>query len=65
MIIRFISYLIFIIGILYILFGVLQLHYLDVYPQDDYRFTYVLWSIPLGIVFSILCIFGRLLAPSE
>lgn len=63
--IKVLSYLILIIGVFYILFGLLQLHFMGIYPQDEYRFTYLLWSFPIGIGCVVLATVTRLLASSD
>ena len=63
--IKVISYLILIIGVFYTLFGLSQLYYIGVYPQDEYRLTYVLWSLPIGIGCVVLAMVSRLLASSK
>ena len=63
--IRILSSLVFLIGIFYILFGLLQLHFMGIYPQDEYRFTYLLWSFPIGIGCIVLSVLPRLFASSD
>ncbi len=65
MIIRILSSLILAVGVFYTLFGLSQLYYIGVYPQDEYRLTYVLWSLPIGIGCVVLAIVSRLLASSK
>ena len=63
--IRILSSLVFLIGIFYILFALLQLNFMDIYPQDEYRFGYVLWGFGIGIGCIVLSVLPRLFASSD